>query len=85
VKPATWKTSLLRFIAVWLVLMAVLLAWKRSVYPEALEARRFLGMPLPAAADVWWLAAGCASAAVVIGIAVALLRRHPRRRRQPSA
>jgi hypothetical protein len=76
VKPVTWKISLLRFIAIWLVLMAVLLAWKRSVCPEALEARRFLGMQVPAAADVWWLAAGCAIAAAVIGTAVALIRRH---------
>ncbi len=59
----------------WLALVAVLLAWKGSVYPEAAQIRRFLGMQAPAAAQFWWLGTGCIILLVSVRSAYVLLRR----------
>lgn len=63
---------------IWLVLVAALLAWKGSLYSEAVVIRRLLGMPEPAATHFWWIGAGCIVALVIVwSVHTRLRRRRP--------
>jgi hypothetical protein len=75
---ARQKFPVYSFIAVSLLLLAALLIWKGRVYEEAAGARQFMDMPGPLRALYWWIVAGCSTGLVVIGSAIAWLRKRHR-------
>ena len=66
--PSPVRPSLIprSFVVIWIILVAALLAWKGSVYTEAVQVRRLLGMQAPVSAYFWWIGAACIIALVIV-------------------
>ena len=71
---AGWKLHAGLFAILWLAFAALLLAWKASVYAEAVWVRQFLAMQAPTAACYWWFAAACCITPAIVGFAVMLVQ-----------